>query len=87
MATEDGAALGVLLSDLMSKDEIPARLKLFEDLRLNRVSAMQIFSSVRRDEAYKIAEQARKYHKGHLPSKSSFLSPPLTTTTCALWQG
>jgi len=79
MAIEDGAALGVLLSDLTLIDEIPARLKLFEDLRMDRVSVMQIFSSVGQDEYLKIADKARKYHKGPLPSKS----PPFTLLNAA----
>lgn len=74
MAIEDGAALGVLFSNLRSKDEIPERLALFENLRLDRVSAMQVFSSVGQDEAAKITHLAQPYVKGSLPSKSK--SPP-----------
>jgi hypothetical protein len=69
MAIEDGAALGVLLSDLRSKDEIPDRLALFQSLRLNRVSAMQIFSSVGQDESAKITDVVRPYVEGPIPSK------------------
>ena len=67
MAVEDGAALGVLLSDMTSKDDVASRLRLFQELRKDRVSAMQIFSSVGRDEAHTIADKVRKYYKGHLP--------------------
>lgn len=67
MAIEDGAALGVLLSNIQSKDEIPARLQLFQELRLERVSAIVIFSSVGQDESARIADIARKYVKGPLP--------------------
>ena len=70
MAIEDGAALGVLFSNLPSKDEISNRLALFQRLRLDRVSAMQVFSSVGQDEAAKIAHLAQPYVKGPLPSKS-----------------
>ena len=73
MAVEDGAAIGILLSDLTSKDEVPSRLQLFQDLRKERVSAMQVFSSVGRDQAHLIAEKARRYHKGPLPSECPFL--------------
>jgi hypothetical protein len=69
MAIEDGAALGVLFSDLQSKDEIPDRLALFQRLRLNRVSAMQVFSSVGQDEAAKIADLVKPYVDGVVPSK------------------
>jgi salicylate hydroxylase len=68
MAVEDGAALGVLFSRLRSKDEISDRLALFERLRLDRVSAMQIFSSVGQDEAAKIAHRAQPYVKGRVPT-------------------
>ena len=69
MAIEDGAAMGVLLSNIASKHELPERLRLFEELRLNRVSAMQIFSSVGQDQAAKIADVVRPYVDGPLPSK------------------
>lgn len=72
MAIEDGAALGVLLSDLGSKAEVTDRLALFERLRLDRVSAMQVFSSVGQDESAKIADIARPYVRGPLPSKYIF---------------
>ena len=67
MAIEDGAALGAMLSSIKSKDEIPARLQLFQELRIDRVSAMVIFSSVGQDESARIAEIARRYVKGPLP--------------------
>ena len=72
MAIEDGAALGVLFSDLRSKDEIPDRLALFQRLRLDRVSAMQVFSSVGQDEAAQVAARARPHVQGPLPSKFDF---------------
>ena len=71
MAIEDGAALGVLLSDLQSMEELVKRLNLFQELRLDWVSAMQIFSSVGQDEAARIADLIRPYVKGALPSKLS----------------
>ena len=67
MAVEDGAALGVLFSNLRSKDEIQRRLKLFEDLRLNRVSALQVISSVGQDEVAQTHDQVRSFIKGPLP--------------------
>lgn len=71
MAVEDGGTLGVLLSGIKSKAEIPERLQLFEQLRVNRVTAMVIFSSVGQDEADKIEEAVRPYVDGPLPSKHS----------------
>ncbi|KAJ5894618.1 hypothetical protein N7495_006309 [Penicillium taxi] len=46
-AIEDGGALGILLSDLGSSDNIPTRLKLFEAVRVSRASRVQILSNVR----------------------------------------
>ena len=69
MAIEDAAALGVLLSGLKSKDAIPQRLQLFEQLRLRRVSAMVIFSSVGQDEAHRIKDMVKPFVDGSLPSE------------------
>ena len=68
-AVEDGAALGVLFSNLTNKEEIPHRLQLFQQLRLDRVSAIEILSSVGQDEIHKVLDKARPFIKGPLPSK------------------
>ncbi|KAL6703985.1 hypothetical protein ACN47E_008923 [Coniothyrium glycines] len=65
---EDAAALGILLSKLGSKSEIPQRLKAFEALRLRRASAIQILSSHGQDQAYKSQEAARPYIDGPVPA-------------------
>ncbi|KAI4254305.1 MAG: hypothetical protein LQ352_003161, partial [Teloschistes flavicans] len=46
-AIEDGAALGVLLDRLQKGDEetLEARLRLFERIRRNRASAVQVLSN------------------------------------------
>ncbi|KAL3423894.1 salicylate hydroxylase [Phlyctema vagabunda] len=64
---EDGAAIGALLSHIKSINEIPRRLRLFEEVRRNRASAIQIFSNVGQDEATKIDEAACPFIKGHIP--------------------
>ena len=74
MAIEDGAALGVLLSNVKSQDEIPERLRLFQELRLNRVSAMVILSSMGQDQAAKVANDAQRYVDGPLPRECPLLS-------------
>lgn len=73
MGFEDAACLMVLLAHLSSKDEIPARLELFQKLRIKRVSAMQIFSSVGQDEAHKIAKIVKPFVDGAPPSKYLYL--------------
>lgn len=45
MAVEDAAALGVFMSGLSSSEDVNARLQLFQELRHDRVCAMQILSS------------------------------------------
>lgn len=74
MAVEDGAALGVLFSNLRSKEEVHRRLDHFQQLRFNRVSAIQILSSVGQDEIHKVIDSAERYFQGPVPSK--FFRPP-----------
>ncbi|KAI0131931.1 putative salicylate hydroxylase [Xylariales sp. AK1849] len=61
MALEDGASLGVLLSGLTSKSEIPARFELFQKIRFDRTSATQILSNAGFDEVDSIQEEAARY--------------------------
>ncbi|KUL86331.1 hypothetical protein ZTR_08623 [Talaromyces verruculosus] len=63
-AIEDAGALGVIFSDSSSQftiDDIQKRLVLFENIRYNRASAMQIFSNAGQDEPWKIRERAQQY--------------------------
>jgi len=69
MSVEDAGALGVLLANLTSKDQIPQRLETFQKMRYNRASAVQIFSNYGQDEAAKMAEEASKYCSGKVPCK------------------
>jgi salicylate hydroxylase len=41
--------------------EIRCRLAIFEKIRLNRASAMQVFSNAGQDESWKIRERAKEY--------------------------
>ncbi|EGP89678.1 uncharacterized protein MYCGRDRAFT_90338 [Zymoseptoria tritici IPO323] len=66
MAIEDAAVLGVLISQMSSRAEIPSRLALFQELRKDRVCAMQIFSRQQQDHAS--MDEAEKYVKGKLPT-------------------
>ncbi|KAL4790576.1 FAD/NAD(P)-binding domain-containing protein [Aspergillus venezuelensis] len=64
MAIEDAGALGEVLTDLPAnppKAEIQNRLKLFEKIRLRRVSAMQILSNAGQDQSFRIRERAQEY--------------------------
>ncbi|KAL4925269.1 putative salicylate hydroxylase [Aspergillus undulatus] len=64
MAIEDGAALGEVFAGLPKyppKHEIINRLRLFEEIRLRRVSAMQILSNAGQDQVSTIRERAQEY--------------------------
>jgi salicylate hydroxylase len=69
-AIEDGGALGALFSHVKSIEEIPVRLKLFEEVRRNRASAMQMFSNAGQDQAEKVEKDARPFVVGPVPRKS-----------------
>ncbi|CBF80359.1 hypothetical protein AN8349.2 [Aspergillus nidulans FGSC A4] len=63
-AIEDGAALGEIFAgvqDPLTKDEIHDRLKVFEKVRLRRVSAMQILSDAGQDRVFEVRERAQQY--------------------------
>ena len=60
-ALEDAGALGALLADVTSKEELQRRLKLFEEIRKPRASAIQILSSVRVGMEGKVQDKLQKY--------------------------
>jgi len=70
---EDAAILGVLCSELPDASAIPERLKLFESVRKQRVSAIQILSRppVGVNSTEQIAAKLRAYFPvGQIPSTS-----------------
>lgn len=76
-AIEDGAALGIMLSQLAldvvenldSEGGIGNRLRMFEKVRMDRASAMQIFSNVGQDQGERIQREAQRYVKGPVPGR------------------
>ncbi|KAI1332732.1 putative salicylate hydroxylase [Xylariaceae sp. FL0255] len=66
-AIEDGGALAILLENLSSQDDVPKRLRMYQEIRWNRTAAMQIFSKVGQDQAEKIELEAKKYTDGPIP--------------------
>ncbi|KAL4738355.1 hypothetical protein BDV11DRAFT_216017 [Aspergillus similis] len=63
-AIEDGAALGEIfagIQEVPTKDEINDRLKVFEKVRLRRVSAMQVLSDAGQDRVFEVRERAQQY--------------------------
>jgi hypothetical protein len=74
-AIEDGAAIGALLSNITTLDDLPSRLQMFQDIRRSRASAIQIFSNAGQDEAAKIIKDAQPYVIGPVPSTYFYLRP------------
>ncbi|KAF2184231.1 FAD dependent oxidoreductase [Zopfia rhizophila CBS 207.26] len=71
-AIEDGAALGVFLSNLKNMEELPLRLHLFEEVRKDRAAAIQIFSNFGMYfPPEKLEEEAKQYVKGPIPKTAS----------------
>ncbi|CAJ0538530.1 Ff.00g065910.m01.CDS01 [Fusarium sp. VM40] len=69
MAIEDAAALGILLSDMDSKDDIPARLKQFDELRVPRVAATQIISAMHQRDPSKVKDEEKHFFNGRIAHK------------------
>jgi len=67
MAIEDGGALSILLSALTSKSQITERLRLFQETRFERASAVQILSNAAYDEVERMKDEVAKYVKGQMP--------------------
>ncbi|MCJ1472621.1 hypothetical protein MMC13_001270 [Lambiella insularis] len=68
---EDAGALGILLSDLTSIDQLTGRLDLIQNTRRDRASVMQILSNAGQDQSHKVEKDAQPYIQGPVPSKSS----------------
>ncbi|KAI9695809.1 MAG: hypothetical protein M1820_008402 [Bogoriella megaspora] len=60
-AIEDGAALGVLLDGVRNKEAVEDRLQLFEQIRRNRGSALQILSNTNPPAPQSVRDAAAAY--------------------------
>ena len=60
-AMEDGGALGYLFRDIHDPAAVEKRLKLFELVRKNRVSRIQILSTVRAGREKDVEQELKKY--------------------------
>ncbi|KAK1489646.1 hypothetical protein CTAM01_11085 [Colletotrichum tamarilloi] len=69
MAIEDAGALGVLLSNVTSKDDISTRLDMFNQLRVKRVAATQTASSMHQWDPTRVSEEQRQHFDGNVPRK------------------
>lgn len=64
-AIEDGAALGILLDQVEDRRAIETRLQLFEKVRRNRGSALQILSKVNPPVPQSVRDLAAEYVPGN----------------------
>ena len=60
-AIEDGGALGSLLRGVKEVDEVPSRLSLFESVRRNRASRVQILSKARVGKEGDVQDELKRY--------------------------
>ena len=74
---EDGFVLGVVLHGASTSRDIEERLKIYENIRRNRASVIQILSNVGADEVHRVRDELSKYMKPedipselHLPTLS-----------------
>ncbi|KEF62590.1 uncharacterized protein A1O9_00563 [Exophiala aquamarina CBS 119918] len=60
-AIEDAGALGVVLAGVETPAEVPARLKVFESVRIRRVSVIQLLSTTRAGTEKTVEEALKQY--------------------------
>lgn len=63
-AIEDGAALGILFDKVHDKGSIEGRLQLFEQVRRNRGSALQVLSNTNPPAPQSVRDAAAEYIPG-----------------------
>lgn len=61
MAIEDGGALGFLFKDVVDPDQVESRLELFERVRKNRASRVQVLSSVSSGSELEVEAEVRRF--------------------------
>ena len=71
MAMEDAMALEVLLSKVSAVAEVEQRLKLYNSLRLPRVSAAQTMSNKMMGPPANMIDEVRQYYDGHVPGPTA----------------
>jgi len=72
MGIEDGLVLGVVLCNAHTPEDIEDALDLYQSIRRNRASAIQILSNVGQDQSYLVREELKQYMDGKkIPSTFS----------------
>ena len=70
MALEDGACLEVLFNKEGQKNSLPNILKLFQNIRKDRCTAIQIMSTVGQDQVATLEHKLQPFIDGPTPSMS-----------------
>lgn len=60
-AIEDAGALGYILKGVENPEDVPARLKVFEKVRINRASLVQTLSKVRVGMEKEVEQEIQQY--------------------------
>ncbi|EME40552.1 FAD-binding domain-containing protein [Dothistroma septosporum NZE10] len=68
MAIEDAGVLGALLTDVNDSADVPARLKLYEEMRRPRASAAQLLS-MPNAVSYKLSDEVQKALRDFVPEE------------------
>lgn len=77
---EDAVALGIVLQGVSTPDEIEGRLDLYQKIRQDRASAIQILSNVGSDQCNLVYEDLKEFlPEPDIPSTHISPSFPLTT--------
>jgi len=58
---EDGLVLGIVLYGASTPEEIDERLGLYEEIRRNRASAIQILSNVGQDQSHLVRDELLRF--------------------------
>lgn len=73
MGLEDGIALGVVMAGATDASDVEKRLEIYEKLRKDRTSVIQLLSNVGHDETHLIEDALLEYmSKEEIPSKLRF---------------
>jgi len=67
-ALEDAGALLSLFSNLTSKDVVPERMRMFEQVRKKRANRQQIISSVPSEEVKFLGDKLKGYEDDRAPA-------------------
>lgn len=75
---EDGAALGITLQGVATREEIEERLELYQEIRRTRASVVQVLSNVGADECHLVYDDLKEFlAEKDIPSKPKKAPRPI----------